>query len=406
MAVEIRLIDESEFDAVYDCALQTFGVPASDEDRADTRQWIEMDRTVAAFDGDEVVATSGVVSLPIIVPGGEVVPAAAVTLVTTSPTHRRQGLMTRGMVALMDQALEREEPLATLWASESSIYGNIGFGAAIDGADLEIARHQAALRSDAPIGSGTVRLFGSEQASTIVREIYARVTAGIPETMIRRQRDWDHIFKDVGAKRDGKTVMRYAIYEQDGLWRGYARFRNTEHWRDMHAEGEVEVFELHAEDAVAHAELWRFIASIDLISTIKIRRARSHSRIATPLEDPRRLRSTSGESIWVRLLDAPAALAARRYSVPGELVIEIDDPMGFVAGRFALSGGPDGATASSTTSDADIRLGAESIGSAYLGAPRIAELAWAGRVEGDDEAVALLDLMMRWPVEPYCVVHF
>ena len=132
MSIDIRLIDDSEFDAVYDCALQTFGVPASDEDRADTRKWVEMDRTFAAFDGDEVVATSGVVSLPIIVPGGEVVPAAAVTLVTTSPTHRRQGLMNRGMVALLDQAVERDEPLATLWASESSIYGNVGFGAAID----------------------------------------------------------------------------------------------------------------------------------------------------------------------------------------------------------------------------------------------------------------------------------
>ena len=237
-------------------------------------------------------------------------------------------------------------------------------------------------------------------------EIYARVTAGIPGTMIRRQRDWDHIFKDTGAKRDGKTVMRYAVYEQDGIGRGYARFRNTEHWRDMHAEGEVEVFELLAADAIAHAELWRFIASIDLISKIKVRGTRPHSRIATLLEDPRRLRSTSGESIWVRLLDASAALAARRYSVPGELVIEIDDPMGYAVGRFALSGGPDGATATPTKSDADIRLSAESIGSAYLGAPRIAELAWAGRVEGDDDAVALLDLMMRWSEEPHCVVHF
>lgn len=406
MAIEIRLIDDSEFDAVYDCALQTFGVPASDEDRDETRRWIEMDRTFAAFDDDEVVATSGVVSLPIIVPGGEVAPAAAITLVTASPTHRRQGLMNRGMVALLDQAVERGEPLATLWASESSIYGNVGFGAAIDGSDLEIAPHQAALRSDSPFGSGKIRLHGSEQAAAIVPEIYNRVTAAIPGTMIRRQRDWDHIFKDIAAKRDGKTVMRYAVYEQDGRGLGYARFRNTEHWRDKHAEGEVEVFELHAADATAHAELWRFIASIDLISKIKIRMARSHSRIATLLEDPRRLRSTSGESIWVRLLDAPAALAARRYSVPGDLVIEIDDPMGYAAGRFAFSGGPDGATASPTTSDPDVRLGAESIGSAYLGAPRIAELAWAGRVEGDDEAIALLDLMMRWPVEPHCVVHF
>jgi len=406
MTIEIRLIDDSEFEAVYDCALRTFGAHTSDEEKIDAREWNELDRIFAAFEGEEVVATSGVVSLPIVTPGGEVVPAAAVTLVTTSPSYRRQGLMRRLMIALMDQAIERGESLATLWASESSIYGKLGFGAAIDAADLEIAPHHAALRSDAPAGSGRVGVYDSKRAAVIIPEIYERVTAGLPGTMSRRQRDWDFMFKDVGAKRDSKPDMQFAVYEEGGVGRGYARFRVAEHWRDQHAEFAVDVFEFHSADAAARAELWRFLTSIDLVSKIKVRVARSRSRIATLLEDPRRLRAAVGESIWVRLLDVPAALTARRYSVPGDLVIEIDDPMGYAAGKFALSGGPDGATANPTTSDPDVRLSAESIGSAYLGAPRIAELAWAGRVEGDDEAVALLDLMMRWSEEPHCVVHF
>jgi len=406
MTVEIRRIDESEFDAVYACALRTFGVPVTGEDTADARAWNELDRIFAAFDGPEVVATSGIVSLPIVVPGGETVPAAAVTLVTTSPTHRRQGLMKRGLTALLDQAVERSEPLATLWASESSIYSKFGFGPAIDAAGLEIAPHHAALRQDVPAGSGRVRLLDSEQAAPVIPEIYDRVTGGIPGTMARRQRDWEHIFKDVGAKRDGKTVMRYAVYTEDGIGRGYARLRNTEHWRDMHAEGEVEVFELHSVDATALAELWRFVASIDLITKIKVRVARSRSRIATLLADPRRLRAAATESIWVRLLDAPAALGARRYSASGELVLEIDDPMGYTSGRFTLKGGPDGAAVAATRARSDVRLSAEALGSAYLGSPRVAELAWAGRIEGDADAVALLDAMLRWPIEPYCTVHF
>lgn len=63
-------------------------------------------------------------------------------------------------------------------------------------------------------------------------------------------------------------------------------------------------------------------------------------------------------------------------------------------------------TFTATNAGADVRLSAESIGSAYLGAPRISELAWAGRVDGDGGAVALLDAMMRWPEEPHCSVHF
>jgi predicted acetyltransferase len=406
MTPEIRPITESEFDAVYDCTMLTFGVPMSDADRADTRAWIELDRTFAAFDDDEVVATAGVVSLPIVVPGGAVVPAAAVTLITTAPTHRRQGLMKRGMKALLDQAVERDEPLATLWASESSIYGNLGFGPAIDATDLEIAPHQAALRPDAPVGKGRIRLYDSDAAKAIVPEVYERVTAGVPGTMIRRERDWTHIFKDVAAARDGKTATRYAVYEEGGAGRGYVRYRLTEHWRDMNAESEVEVIEFHAVDAAAQAELWRFLTSIDLVAKVKVRLARSRSRLSPLLLDPRRLRSRSGDSIWVRLLDPVAGLSARRYGVQGELVIEIEDPMGYASGRFAVDGGPEAATVARVDSTPDVVLSAESIGSAYLGMPRIEELGWAGRVEGDAGAVALFGAMMRWPVEPYCTVHF
>lgn len=334
------------------------------------------------------------------------VPAAAVTLVTTAPTHRRRGLMKRGMTALLDQAAERGEPLATLWASESSIYGNLGFGAAIDATDLEIAPHQAALRSDAPNGGGRIRVYDGAGAKPVISEIYDRVTAGVPGTMVRRERDWAHILKDVAATRDGKIPIRYAVYEDDGLGQGYARYRMTEHWRDQHAEGVVEVIELHAADATAHAELWRFLASIDLVAKIKVHRTRSRSRLAPLLQDPRRLRATAGESIWARIVDPVAAFSARRYGVEGEVVVEIDDPMGYASGRFVIAGGPEKATAAKVDSVPDVILSAESIGSAYLGAPRIEELAWAGRIDGDPSAVDLLDAMMRWPVEPYCTVHF
>jgi predicted acetyltransferase len=406
MDVSVRLITEDEFDAVYDCALTTFGVPASDEDRADTREWIELDRTFAAFDGDMVAATAGIVSLPLMVPGGSVVPTAAVTLVTTAPTHRRQGLMSATMRAMLDQAVERQEPVATLWASESKIYGRFGFGAANTATEAEIAMHHTALRPDAPTASGVVRVLDSARAAQTIPEVYERATAGIPGTLIRRTEDWRQLFKDVGAARNGKTTMRYAVYEQDGLGLGFVRYRNTENWKDMNAEGEVEIFEFHASSADAYAALWRFISSLDLMATIKIHADRHHSRIATLLQNPRRLRATIGESMWVRILDPVGALGARRYGAPGEVVIEIEDAMGYAAGRFALSGDQTTATVTKVGSEPDVVLSAESIGAAYLGAARLSELAWAGRVTGDASAIAVLDAMMGWPVEPYCTVHF
>ena len=43
------------------------------------------------------------------------------------------------------------------------------------------------------------------------------------------------------------------------------------------------------------------------------------------LQDPRRLGLTVGDGLWVRLVDLPAALAARSYAGPGELTLEVAD---------------------------------------------------------------------------------
>jgi predicted acetyltransferase len=125
------------------------------------------------------------------------------------------------------------------------------------------------------------------------------------------------------------------------------------------------------------------------------------------LEDPRRLRRTTTDSLWLRFLDIPTALAARRYRVPVSVVIDVDDPSRPDAGgQFKLDGGPDGAECTPTTDAADIRLSTQALASAYLGTPRIARLAWLGQVDGDPEAVATLDSAFTTPLPPYCQVHF
>ena len=65
-----------------------------------------------------------------VVPGGERVPTAAVTMVGVQPTHRRRGINTAMMAAILDQAEDRGEPVAALFASEGAIYGRFGYGLA------------------------------------------------------------------------------------------------------------------------------------------------------------------------------------------------------------------------------------------------------------------------------------
>src|SRR6476620_8821520 len=60
----------------------------------------ELDRTVAAFVGGEMVATGRNFSLEVTMPGGALLPAGGVSWISTRPTHRRRGALTQVMTYL------------------------------------------------------------------------------------------------------------------------------------------------------------------------------------------------------------------------------------------------------------------------------------------------------------------
>lgn len=109
----------------------------------------ELDRSLGLWDGDRVVATSGIYGLSMTVPGA-VVPCAGVTWVTVSPTHRRQGVLTAIMRRQLDELHEQgREPVAALWAAEAPIYGRYGHAPAAQRGGLSAATGRLTLRPDA-----------------------------------------------------------------------------------------------------------------------------------------------------------------------------------------------------------------------------------------------------------------
>ena len=91
--------------------------------------YLPLDRMHAAFDGGDIVGGSGVYPFEMTVPGGPM-QCAGVTIVGVLPTHRRRGILRRMMTAQLADIRERGEPIASLWASEDTIYGRYGYGAA------------------------------------------------------------------------------------------------------------------------------------------------------------------------------------------------------------------------------------------------------------------------------------
>src|SRR5690349_1900426 len=128
MAVEYRAVTEDEFTDLLEVDRIGFGFEPRKPGTPETWARAELERTRCAFDGREMVGAGRNYTFELTVPGGALVPAAAVSWVSVLPTHRRRGVL-RGMIdALFADARERGEPVSMLTASESLIYGRFGYG--------------------------------------------------------------------------------------------------------------------------------------------------------------------------------------------------------------------------------------------------------------------------------------
>ena len=135
----------------------------------------ELDRSLGLFDGDRVAATAGIYSLAMTVPGDRVVPTAGITWITVSPTHRRQGVLTAIMRRQLDEVHDQErEPVAALWAAESSIYGRFGYAPGSWRGGWRGNAERLRMRPDVDCGTGRSRVSARMKAagSAIMRSAW------------------------------------------------------------------------------------------------------------------------------------------------------------------------------------------------------------------------------------------
>jgi len=400
VTLEIRPINSEEFEAFALAGSNSFG-EARLEHVEDERAILDFDRTLAAFDGEEIVATAAILDFDLSVPGSQL-PAAGISWVSVRPTHRRQGLLTRMMERQLSDVRDRGESIAALWASESIIYGRFGYGVAALGSDLRIDRTFANLAHgvDAP---GRCRMVSREQALSTWPAIYAGVAKGQPGMYSRSENWWKHHSLRYDDPKKAKEATFYVQYEEEDRPLGYVRYTIKPHWRDNLPDGTLNIEELVHATHGAYAALWNYIFGVDLMSTFASGRSRIDEPLLWMLDEPRRLVSRSYDALWLRLVDVPSALEARRYPTAGKIVIDVDDSFcPWNAGRYELQAGPDGAICKSTKAKPDLALTAADLATVYLGGPRIRALAQAGRVDGDADAIKRADRLFSWDITPWC----
>ncbi|WP_046734327.1 GNAT family N-acetyltransferase [Streptomyces humi] len=379
---EVKVLRAEEFDGWWDHLVRAFGAgPASAEERELDRSLTEPERALAVWDGPELVGTSGAFRFRMTVPGGAVLPTAGVTMVSVSATHRRRGVLTSMMRRQLDDVREWGEPLAALTASEPAIYGRFGYGAATHQLLAEIDTSRVTLA--VPAGTDAVRLryAGPAEVLDACEAVYAR-TVPLRPGMLARQPGWERAeLLDPESERDGASALQCVVAERDGEVTGFARFRTKLGWGTGGHDGTVTLEDLAALDPETDAALWRFLFGIDLMTTLVVRRRPVDDAWQYLVSDIRRCRTRVRDMGYVRLVDVGAALAARTYQAPVDVVLEVDDAFcPWNSGRWRLTGDSKGASCERTTDTAELALSVRELGAAYLGGVSLLSLARAGRV--------------------------
>ena len=364
----------------------------------------------AAIVDGRVVGGSAMLSLEVTVPGGRPVPLGGVTSTAVVATHRRRGLLRLMMQAMFDEARERGEPLAGLSASEGSIYGRYGYGPATRRTRWEIDRAQARFTAgQAPGGSppagsppaGRLEITDAATARDAWRAVHEAVRASRVGELSAPPDRWS----DLSDESSGPAGPRRYLVHRDpgGTVDGVANYRLP--WSPRAEEAGTLVVEgLQAASADAYLAMWQLLLDFDLTRKVIAAPRPSDEPLRWMLDDPRAMRVTrQSDSLWIRLLDVRAALAARTYETGGTLVLGIEsDPMcPGNAGAWRLDGGPDGAACARVTATPDLVIDLPALGSLYLGGMSASLLASAGRIRGDRESVGLLSRMFRTDPEPF-----
>jgi predicted acetyltransferase len=404
MPIDVRLVHDEDFDAWSDAISEGFLNPKNRGDGPRRRRWFELDRSWGAFDGARPVGTLRGIKLELTVPGGAFAPLDGISGVTVAASHRRRGLLSRMMAGELGAARERGEYLAGLYAAEYPIYERYGFGAAVPVATWYLDARKPEFVRELP---GTMEIVDLATALDEAPKVYEAVRAANHGVVSCDADHWRRTFGQV--PREGETATKDEMYalcrDEAGNSVGFLRYRfPEERFTRQRPDCEVVALDLLAVSVDYEARLWKFLADHDWVTEVRTAEGRREDELWRDLLVDRRAAwcDDEYEGMWLRVLDPAAALAARRYEVPGRIVLRVTDKDGYADGTFALEGGPDGAQCSRSSESADVTLPASVLASIYLGGFSAARHARLGLIDEERPgAVARLAPMFHTAIAPW-----
>ncbi len=388
------LISGLDWDQYADLTARSFGPGDVARIRAADEPIVAADRGLAAFDGDQLVGAALYHDLRQWW-HGRPVPMAGVAGVKIAPEYRGQGIGRALMTALAQLMTERGYPLSVLYPATMTIYRSLGWE--IAGHLYEAVLPARALfslpRPDMKAAAG-IRRPGPGDAAEVL-EVIGRAHENARDC---GPITWDAATVRRWLTRPGRYADqdRYAYLAPDGFL-GYR-------WHRGH--DEIFVERAVAASAGTTQALWAVAASNSSVAeTVRARVGPSDPLWWMLREQDANI--ADRESWMLRLLDAPAAIAARGFpatdlAVPLQIT---DDLLAANSGRWELTVragagrlsryrtdlGASAASAASPGGRTPLALGPRGLAALYAGTP-VATLRRAGLADGGSpDADAALD---------------
>ena len=395
--LELRPITADEFESWARAESRAHSNRLAD-DPDELRPHFDLTRSIAVFDGGNIVGGAHSHLLRMSVPGGEA-DVAGVSNVAVQPTHTRRGIMTQMMRHQIDGIHERGEPLAALFATESAIYGRFGYGVGSvhEQWSIEKAHNSYARHFDGP---GSIAFIDPKDIGKELPDVMRRSTAGRPAVFQRAPHHWHRESRLPEHSQGGPGGIFYAAYVEDGRIDGYVMYRTRR--------PALIVNELMATTPAANAALWRFCFDMDLIERTEAIKRPLDDPMPWLLADPRRLQRSVRDGLWLRIVDVAAALGLRQYLASDRLTLEVrDDFCTWNSARFELDASREGVNCRVVTSSPDLTVPVGALASAYTGAASFTTLAQAG-LATEHTAGALLraDRMFAVQLKPWTPYNF
>jgi predicted acetyltransferase len=405
MTTEIRVLD-SEDDLiaaanVFRAAMVGFP-PLSDLPPGQITTLLDPGRTVGAFVGGQLAGTTDAATSTLTLPGGAIVNHAAVTHIGVLPSFTRRGIATDLIEHQLRDIAARGEVVASLRASEATIYERYGYGVASSFQSVEIQTARAAFRPAVGTG-GPVRLLDAAEAWEILPRIYDANRPSRPGTIDRPGVWWQGVRLRTEASSGAWYV---AVHGEPGSESGFARYRpiDTDKWF-VSDQRTIVVEDFFAPTRDAYLGLLRFLLALDLVDRVMFWMLPIDDPLPWLLVDRRALRVTAThDETWLRIIDARSALTARQYIGDGSVTVAVNDPLlPNNSATFAITEG----SVEATKQQAQLHVGVEGLAAVLLGGVTWRSLAVADLAHADDPtALIVADRLFAVPDAPYAGVFF